>query len=111
VSDELPPYWRLISILFSSFPLTPQLATRLYRTAFDLYRSDGGVASLSGDSDVIVSGEMRNLKQELTLGTIAGPAFEAHVDTERGSGTVRFLVTHEGIELMSERSAGAQSRN
>jgi hypothetical protein len=105
VEEALPAYWRLISVLFSSFPLTSALAHRLYRTAYELYRTDGGVASLDGDSEVIVSGELRNLNREVALGTFAGPAFEAHVETERGKGVVRFVVTHQGIELMAERTA------
>lgn len=105
MAAESPPYWRLISVLFSSFPLTPELAMRLYRSAYDLYRSDGGVADISLESDVIVSGEVRNLKQEVALGSITGPEFEAQVETERGHGVVRFLLTQHGIELMAERDA------
>jgi hypothetical protein len=104
VSDEQPEYWRLISVLFSSLPLTPELAIRLHRSAYDLHRSDGGVAALDGDSGVILSGEVRNLKQEVALGTFAGPTFEARIETERGSGVVRFLLTHQGIELMTRHA-------
>jgi len=105
VSDEQPEYWRLISVLFSSLPLTPELAIRLHRSAYELHRADGGSAEISGDSGVILSGEMRNLKQEVALGTFAGPTFEARVETERGSGVVRFLLTHQGIELMARQAA------
>jgi hypothetical protein len=104
VADEAP-YWRLISVLFSSFPLTPALARRLYRSAYELYRTDRGAAEIDGDDEVIVSGEMRNLNQEVALGSFSGPSFEAHVETERGKGIVRFLVTHQGMELMAERAA------
>ena len=104
MSRETPPYWRLISILFSSFPMTSELALRLHREAFDLYRTDAGAARIDRDSDVIVTGEVRNLKKELALGTFAGPAFEAELETERGRGMVRFLLTHEGLEALSERS-------
>lgn len=107
MEPELPAYWRLISVLFSSFPLTPALAHRLYRSAYELYRSDGGVTALDGDRDLVLSGELRNLNQQVTLGTFAGPAFEAHVETERGHGIVRFVVTHQGIELMAEQSGRA----
>lgn len=103
--DAPPPYWVLISVLFSTLPLTPPLATRLHQSAYELYRADRGAAAIGGDDGVIVSGEMRNLKQELALGTFAGPAFEAHIETERGGGIVRFLLTHRGIELMAERAA------
>jgi len=105
VADVSPPYWRLISVLFSSFPLTPELARRLCRSAYELYRTDQGVAAIGGDSDLVVSGEMRDLKRELALGSVTGPAFEAHLETERGSGVVRFLLTREGIELFAEREA------
>jgi hypothetical protein len=97
--------WRLISVLFSSLPLTAALVERLHGSAYDLYRTDGGVADIAGASDVILSGEMRNLKQEVALGTFAGPLFEAHVETERGKGIVRFLLTRQGIELMTRRES------
>ncbi len=106
VDQDSPPYWLLISVLFSSLPLTPELAMRLHRSAYDLYRTDRGVAEIGEDSDVIVSGEVRNLKRQVALGTFSGPVFEAHVETERGKGVVRFLLTHQGIELMAERTAG-----
>jgi hypothetical protein len=105
VSDEQPDYWRLISVLFSTLPLTPKLALHLHRSAYELYRTDGGVAELTGDSGVIVSGAVRNLKQEVALGAFAGPTFEAHIETERGAGIVRFLLTHQGIELMTQQAA------
>jgi hypothetical protein len=105
VADDTPPYWVLISVLFSTFPLTPALAARLHRSAYELFRADGGSAPLEDEGDVLVSGEMRNLKQELALGSVTGPAFEAHVETERGAGVVRFLLTHRGIELMTARAA------
>jgi hypothetical protein len=105
VSDQVP-YWRLISVLWSSFPLTVEIARRLHAAAYDLYRSDGGAAEIA-DSDAVLSGEVRNLKQTTALGTLVGPSFEAHVETARGKGLVRFLLTHEGIELMAERSAAA----
>jgi hypothetical protein len=105
VADEVSDYWRVISVLFSSFPLTPALAQRLYRSAYELYRSDGGVAELDGDRDLILSGELRNLNQEVALGTFTGPSFEARVETERGAGIVRFLVTQQGLEWMAERTA------
>jgi hypothetical protein len=51
-----------------------------------------------------------NLKRSMLLGTIGGPAFEAKLETERGSGTVRYLLTREGLEQMGvqppSRSSG-----
>lgn len=105
MADDPPPYWVLISVLFSTFPLTAPLAQRLHRAAYDLYRADEGAAAIGGDSEVIVSGEMRNLKQDMALGSVTGPAFEADIETERGHGLVRFLLTRRGIEMMTERAA------
>jgi hypothetical protein len=104
---EQPPYWRLISILWCTFPLTVDVAYRLHAAAYDLYRADRGVLELPADTDLILSGEVRNLKQEVALGSLVGPSFEAHVETERGKGTVRFLLTQQGLELMAERSSVA----
>lgn len=109
MADESVPYWRLISVLFSSFPLTPGLAMRLYKSAYELYRSDGGSAEIGIDEEDVVSGEVQNLKQVAALGAITGPAFEARLDTARGEGVVRFLLTHQGIELMA--SSQARSAN
>ncbi len=103
---EEPPYWRLISILFSNFPLTADVARRLHAAAYDLYRADAGVKELA-EKDVPLAGEVRNLKQEVALGSLVGPSFEAHVETARGKGLVRFLLTQQGIELMAERSGSA----
>lgn len=90
----------LISVLFSSVPLTPALAMTLHQAAYDLYRTDGGVAPVAGD---VLQGQVTNLKKDLLLGTIGGPAFEARIETERGKGTVRFLLTREGLESMKRR--------
>ena len=38
--------------------------------------------------------------QGCEIGTIAGPAFEAKLETERGSGTVRYLLTRQGLEQL-----------
>jgi len=95
--SEAPPYWLLISVLFSSVPLTPALAMTLHQAAYGLYRSGGGAAQVAGD---MVQGRVTNLKKEMLLGTIGGPAFEAQIETERGKGTVRFLLTREGIDAM-----------
>jgi hypothetical protein len=108
MAAESVPYWLLISVLFSSVPLTEALATRLHHAALDLYKRNDGVARLQGD---LVQGEVRNLKKDLLLGTLGGPGFEAHVDTERGSGTVRFLLTRQGIELLAERETPRAAMN
>jgi hypothetical protein len=93
-----PPTWLLISVLFSSVPLTAALAATLHRAALDLYTRDGAAAPVAGD---VVSGRVLNLRKDMLLGTIGGPAFEAELETERGPGKVRFLLTRQGIELMA----------
>jgi len=97
--QQPPPAWLLISVLFSSLPLTQALAATLHHTAYDLYRRDAGAMRVAGD---MVSGRVRNLRKDMLLGTIAGPAFEAELETERGPGKVRFLLTRQGIDLMNE---------
>lgn len=89
--------WTLISVLFSSIPLTSSLAGMLHATALELYRTDAAMSPVGGD---LVSGRVVNLKRSMALGGIAGPAFEAKLETERGSGTVRYLLTNDGLELM-----------
>ncbi|MDQ3263778.1 MAG: hypothetical protein M3Y59_08975 [Myxococcota bacterium] len=93
-----PPYWVLISVLSSTQPLTPTLAMVLHQAAYDLYRKDGVSEKVAGD---LISGTVRNLRKDLVLGSICGPAFEAEIETERGSGMVRFLLTRQGLELIS----------
>lgn len=100
MAEQPPPTWLLISVLFSSLPLTPALAATLHQTAYDLYRRDAGAMSVAGD---MVSGRVRNLRKDMLLGTIGGPAFEAELETERGPGKVRFLLTRQGLDLMNER--------
>jgi hypothetical protein len=94
------PYWLLISVLFSSVPLTSALAATLHHAAYDLYSRDAAAGPVAGD---VVSGLVRNLRKEMLLGTIAGPAFEAELETARGPGTVRFLLTRQGLELLKQR--------
>ncbi len=91
-----PQPWTLISVLFSSIPLEPALAATLHQAALDLYRTDGGMQQVAGE---LVSGRVVNLKKTLQLGAISGPAFEAKLDTARGSGLVRYLLTRQGLEL------------
>ncbi|HSM93221.1 MAG TPA: hypothetical protein VLT47_10060 [Anaeromyxobacteraceae bacterium] len=97
---EAPPPaagWTLISVLFSSIPLGPSLAATLHQTALDLYRQDRAVGRVAGDT---LSGQVVNLKRTMLLGTIAGPAFEATLETERGSGKVTYLLTRQGLEAL-----------
>ncbi len=97
--------WTLISVLLSTIPLEPALAATLHQAALDLYRRDAGMQRVAGD---LVSGRVVNLKKTLQLGAITGPAFEARLDTARGSGTVRYLLTRQGLEregLPGERPA------
>ena len=100
MAEPQPPYWHLISVLFSSLPLTPALAMTLHQAAYGLYRSNGGVAPVAGDA---LQGRVTNLRKDMLLGTIGGPAFEARIETERGKGTVRFLLTRHGLDLMAAR--------
>jgi hypothetical protein len=95
-----PPYWLLISVLFSSVPLTPALAMTLHQAAYGLYRSNGGATPVAGD---LLQGRVTNLRKDMLLGTIGGPAFEAQIETERGKGEVRFLLTRQGLDLMDGR--------
>jgi hypothetical protein len=94
-SEAPPPYWLLIAVLYSTFPLSDALAMRLYRAALDLHARDQDATRLAGD---LASGEVRQLRKTLVLGSLAGPGFEAALDTPRGSGTVRFVVTRRGLE-------------
>jgi hypothetical protein len=98
--DASPPYWTLISVLFSTQPLTPALAMTLHQTAYELYQRGDSVGQVAGD---LISGKVRNLRKDVALGGITGPAFEAEIDTERGSGVVRFLLTRQGLELMEAK--------
>jgi hypothetical protein len=105
MAEQAPPYWILISVLFSSFPLTPTLATYLHEVAFDMHQSNTAMSPLAGE---LFQGKLYNLKKEALLGTISGPVFEANVETERGSGTVRFLLTRQGLDWMQEKNSGPQ---
>jgi hypothetical protein len=94
-SPNSTPSWRLISVLLSTIPLTPALAGTLHQAALDLWRRGAGMTPVAGD---LVQGRVVNLKKDMLLGTIGGPAFEAQLETERGAGKVRFLLTREGLE-------------
>ena len=89
--------WTLISVLFSSVPLSSGLAATLHQAALELYRRDEPTTPVVGE---LVTGRVTNLRKTMQLGAITGPAFEAKLETERGSGTVRYLLTRQGLELM-----------
>src|SRR4030042_3810043 len=86
----------LISVLLSTIPLEASLAATLHQAALDLYRRDGGMQEVAGD---VVNGRVVNLRKTLQLGAISGPAFEARLDTARGSGTGGYLLTRQGLDL------------
>lgn len=87
--------WTLISVLLSTIPLEGSLAATLHQAALELYRRDAGVQEVAGD---VVTGRVVNLRKTLQLGAISGPAFEATLETARGSGIVRYLLTRTGLE-------------
>ncbi|NVJ03756.1 hypothetical protein HUW63_00645 [Myxococcus sp. AM001] len=98
-TDPAPPYWLLISVLFSNQPLSPSLAMTLHQAAFELHQRGEGAKEVAGD---MVSGRVVNLRKDVSFGGIAGPAFEAEIETERGSGVVRFVLTRQGLERMKQ---------
>jgi hypothetical protein len=104
MSEQPTPYWYLISVLFSTQPLTAALATCLHQAAYELLKRDDSVGQVAGD---LISGKVHNLKKEVLVGSTGGPAFEAEIETERGSGIVRFFLTRQGIELMEGKVAEA----
>jgi hypothetical protein len=93
--DEASARWNLISVLMSTVPLTSSLATSLYEVARGLHRSGEDAGELYDEG---VEGKVRNLRRAFSLGAIAGPGFEADLETKEGRGRVRFLVTREGLE-------------
>lgn len=107
MSDAPPPYWVLISVLFSSQPLSPSLAMTLHQAAYELYRRGDSVQPVAGD---LLTGKVHNLRKDVQMGTLSGPAFEAEIETERGSGVVRFLLTRQGLELMRQQPPPAPPR-
>jgi hypothetical protein len=101
MAPDSPPYWFLISVLFSSLPLSPSLAMSLYQVARELYRDDLPAGEVM---EALAQGRVRNLRKSFALGSITGPGFEAEVETERGRGMVRFLLTREGAALAKRRT-------
>src|SRR5262249_12386252 len=102
--EEVPPYWTLISVLFSSVPLQPRLAMALYHVAYELQRTAAGEGEVSSE---LAHGRVVNLRKDVLLGTIGGPAFEAQLETERGPAQVRFLLTRAGLKLREEQEPQA----
>ncbi len=102
-----PRSWQLISVLFSSVPLTPDLATSLYQVAVELHRGGQRRGEVMLER---AQGRVRNLGRSFALGAISGPGFEADLETERGEGRVRFLVTRQGL-ARAERAAQARGRS
>jgi hypothetical protein len=94
----------LIAVLQSTLPLEPALAMRLYHAALELHRESGATSTLTGD---LAMGQVRRLGRELLIGTIGGPGFEAELDTPRGAGRVRFILTRQGLDEAQERPASA----
>lgn len=106
-TDQAPPYWLLISVLFSNQPLSPSLAMTLHQVAYELHQRGEGAKEVAGD---MVSGRVVNLRKDVSFGGIAGPAFEAEIETERGSGVVRFVLTRQGLEMMKQQQPAEPSR-
>jgi hypothetical protein len=105
--EEDPPYWVLISVLFSSTPLSSSLAMTLHQAAYDLYQRDASAAEIDRE---LTRGTVRNLRKDALLGAMGGPCFEAELDTERGHAQVRFFLTRSGLELMNARQDAAPGR-
>jgi hypothetical protein len=94
IMAESPPHWMLISVLFSSLPLSDSLAMSLYQVARELHRGDLPAGEVMEE---MAQGRVRNLRKVFAIGSITGPGFEADLETERGKGLVRFLITREGL--------------
>ncbi len=88
--------WTLISVLFSSVTLSASLAATLHQAALDLYQRDEPTGQVAGE---LVTGRVVNLRKTFQFGGISGPGFEARLETARGSGLVRYLLTRQGLEL------------
>ena len=80
---------------------------RLYQAAIDLHRRSEDLEKLNGD---LAQGEVRRLGKNLLIGSISGPGFEALLDTPRGSGSVRFVLTRQGLEHMGLGDDDGQPR-
>jgi len=98
--SEPRPYWYLISVLFSTVPLSESLATSLYEVARSLHKSGESAGEVVQEG---TEGRVRNLHRSFALGSISGPGFEAELDLPKGKGKVRFLLTREGLERGKRR--------
>lgn len=98
--------WRLISVLFSSRPLSPSLAMTLYEAAAELHRTDGASRAIAGDT---VSGRVKNLRQSAVLGTLSGPTFEARVESDEGDISVKYILTDEGVAKAARKHKAQQA--
>jgi hypothetical protein len=107
MAPERTPSWMLVAVLSSTVPLAEALVMRLYHAARTLHERQEGKSTLAGD---LASGEVRRLGQDLLLGTIGGPGFEAELETPRGKGHVRFLLTREALAAAPEQPAPAPDR-
>jgi hypothetical protein len=96
--------WLLIAVLQSTVPLEQAVALRLYHAARTLHAESGSVQKIQGD---LMTGQVRRLGKTMLIGAIGGPAFEAELDTPRGSGMVRFVLTPEGIQRHAEQGEPA----
>ena len=93
--EQRGPDFRIFAVLVSAVPLSTALSVLLLQAARMLARSGAGPQQISGE---LVRGRVWTDGREARLGTLGGSLFEAEVETERGSGRVRFLVTPEGLE-------------
>lgn len=98
MATEAPPSWVLISVLFSTFPLEEGLALALHRVALELYRHGKSAGELECG---LAHGVVRSANQDAAIGTLTGPVYEAELETERGEGEVRFLLTRQGLDAMA----------
>ena len=96
MAESAASRWTLISVLFSSVTLSASLAATLHEAALDLYRRDQPTGQVAGE---LVTGRVVNQRKTFQIGSITGPGFEARLETERGSGLVRYLLTRQGLEL------------
>jgi hypothetical protein len=100
MSADPLPYWVLLSVLFSTFPLEQELALALHQVALDLHQREDTTGLVD---QPLAHGRVTNLHREAVVGSIAGPVFEAELETERGKAQVRFILTRQGLELLAQR--------
>lgn len=103
---EVADPWVLISVLFSSFPMEEGLALALHRVAMELYQRGDSVGVIDQG---LAHGEVKNVRKEAAIGTITGPVFEASLETERGKGSVHFILTRQGLSLLAAEAAGPRA--